>query len=158
MKWHSDFYEDTHATPKDVILLIEVSASTLREDRMVKIPLYARASIPEVWIVNLKESIVEVYSDVESGHYKGFKRGGPEEALRLPGGLQGEFVVGSILSQKKRYSLCLLGPLHVLINKRQELRSDPGIPGGCTEQVILSPHGHESNIYPSVLHEGGASL
>jgi Uma2 family endonuclease len=46
--------------PEDVLLLVEV-AETYRYDREVKVPLYARAGIPEVWIVDLNHNVVEVF-------------------------------------------------------------------------------------------------
>ncbi|HZU77685.1 MAG TPA: Uma2 family endonuclease [Dehalococcoidia bacterium] len=42
-----------HPEPSEIFLVVEVSDSTLRFDRTVKLPLYARAGIPEVWIVDL---------------------------------------------------------------------------------------------------------
>jgi Uma2 family endonuclease len=48
-----DAYADAHPTPPDVRLLIEVSDTTTRYDREVKLPLYAAAGVPEVWIVGL---------------------------------------------------------------------------------------------------------
>jgi Uma2 family endonuclease len=46
--------------PSDVILLVEVSDSSLRFDRAVKLPLYAASGIAEVWIVNLVAREIEV--------------------------------------------------------------------------------------------------
>ncbi|MBF8277591.1 MAG: hypothetical protein HW390_2664 [Candidatus Brocadiaceae bacterium] len=43
--------------------MIEVADSSLEYDRETKLPLYAKANIPEVWLVNLIENIVEIYSD-----------------------------------------------------------------------------------------------
>jgi Uma2 family endonuclease len=48
--------------PADVALLVEVSDSTLSQDRGLKRSVYARARIPVYWIVNLVERQVEVYS------------------------------------------------------------------------------------------------
>ncbi len=45
----------------DVLLLVEVAGATLAFDREIKIPRYAAAGIPEVWIVVLQEKRVEVY-------------------------------------------------------------------------------------------------
>src|SRR4029077_12696675 len=42
-------------------LLVEVAESSLRKDRVVKASLYARAGIPEYWIVNLRERVIEVH-------------------------------------------------------------------------------------------------
>ena len=71
----------------EVLLLIEVSDSTLRKDRSVKVPLYAAAGIPEVWIVALEEERVELYRAPEDGHYAErhvLKRGETFEAAVLP--------------------------------------------------------------------------
>src|SRR5438552_13539404 len=62
LKPRSDFYAKRHPQPSDVLLLIEVSDSTLKYDRRVKVPSYAQAGIPEVWIVNLQEEIIEIYT------------------------------------------------------------------------------------------------
>ena len=47
--------------PADVLLLVEVADSSLRYDRAVKLPLYARAGIGEVWIVDLRRRVVDVH-------------------------------------------------------------------------------------------------
>jgi Uma2 family endonuclease len=60
-------YQDRH--PSSAWLLIEVSESTLRKDREVKGPLYARAGIPEYWIVNLDDRVVEVHDLPVNGRY-----------------------------------------------------------------------------------------
>lgn len=54
-------YKDRDPYPEDVFLIIEVSDSTLAQDRSLKVPLYAKAGIPEIWIVNLLEEKLEVY-------------------------------------------------------------------------------------------------
>lgn len=55
---------------EDVYLLIEVADSSLRIDRGVKLPLYASAGVPEVWIVNLADRQVEVYRRLFEGRYQ----------------------------------------------------------------------------------------
>ena len=65
----ADFYRRRHPGPDDVFLLIEVSDSTLDQDRETKLPAYGRAGIPEVWIVNLNELTVEVYREP---HFEGY--------------------------------------------------------------------------------------
>ena len=52
-----------HPRPADVYLLVEVSDTTLAKDRMVKLPLYAAHAIPEVWIVNLVDRQIEIYTN-----------------------------------------------------------------------------------------------
>jgi Uma2 family endonuclease len=52
-----------HPGPADVGLMIEVSESSLEQDRTEKQRVYARASVPTYWIVNIPEEQVEVYTD-----------------------------------------------------------------------------------------------
>ncbi len=40
-------------SPADILLLIEVASTSLAYDRRIKLPLYARHGVPEVWIVDL---------------------------------------------------------------------------------------------------------
>lgn len=54
-------YLTTHPRGKDILLVVEVSDSSLDSDRDDKIPIYARDGIPAYWIVNLIDRQVEVY-------------------------------------------------------------------------------------------------
>ena len=65
-----DFYASAHPQASDVFLLIEVAASSVQIDRQVKLPVYALAKVPEVWIVNLPEQQVEVYRSPMNNHYQ----------------------------------------------------------------------------------------
>ena len=65
-----DDYHREQPTPADVLLLIEVSDTTLERDREVKLPRYAAAGIPEVWIVNLRTRQVEAYFNPVDGVYR----------------------------------------------------------------------------------------
>lgn len=71
-----NLYRQQHPTPADVFLLVEVADSSLRFDREEKLPLYARAGIPEFWLVNLVERVVEVYCNpsTEVGIYRQTER------------------------------------------------------------------------------------
>ena len=55
-------YDHRHPTPSDFGIVIEVADTTLRYDRSEKGPVYAASGIPEYWIVNLEEQVVEVYT------------------------------------------------------------------------------------------------
>ena len=55
--------------PEDVLLLIEVSDSSLWRDRETKLPRYA-AGIPEVWVANVPASHIEAFSDPVDGVYQ----------------------------------------------------------------------------------------
>ena len=61
VKPRADFYAAAHPGPADVLLLVEVADTSLRYDRVIKLPIYARAGIAEVWIVDLQRRMVEVY-------------------------------------------------------------------------------------------------
>jgi len=63
LKPSADDYVSRHPEPDKVFLLIEVSDVSLDYDREEKLPVYGRAGIPEVWIVNLNEAAVEVYRE-----------------------------------------------------------------------------------------------
>jgi Uma2 family endonuclease len=69
LKPRDDFYRNGHPKPEDVLLVIEVSDSTLAYDRQIKVPLYARAGVPEVWIVNLSDERVETFAEPSGGAY-----------------------------------------------------------------------------------------
>lgn len=55
-----DYYSTAHPRPEDILLVIEVSDSTLSFDRRVKLPMYARSGVAEVWIVDVAGRAVEV--------------------------------------------------------------------------------------------------
>lgn len=65
-----DFYASGHPRPSDILLLVGIADSTLAFDRGVKVPLYARAGIREVWLVNLAEDAINVYRDPTPGGYR----------------------------------------------------------------------------------------
>ncbi|MCS6802271.1 MAG: Uma2 family endonuclease [Chloroflexota bacterium] len=73
-----DRYRTAHPTAADILLVIEVADTSYRHDREVKLPLYARAGIPEVWIVNLPARQVEVYREPEREAYREQRVVGPE--------------------------------------------------------------------------------
>ena len=70
----ADGYRASHPGAADVLLLVEVSESSLQYDRSVKLPLYARFGVPEVWIVDLVGTAVEVYREPRDGAYASRER------------------------------------------------------------------------------------
>lgn len=70
LKPRDDMYRHSLPTPDDVLLLIEVASSSLDKDRFTKVPVYARAGIGEVWLINLAEELIEIYSDPVNGRYE----------------------------------------------------------------------------------------
>ncbi|MCX7111050.1 MAG: Uma2 family endonuclease [Proteobacteria bacterium] len=69
LRYREDFYRLAHPIPEDIILLVEVSDTTLRYDKEIKLPLYARHGIPEVWIVDLEHGRLEVYRNPMEDNY-----------------------------------------------------------------------------------------
>jgi Uma2 family endonuclease len=84
-----DFYASGKARPRNVLLVIEVSDSSLDYDRTVKLQLYARNGIQEYWICNLVDRQVEVHrGPLSSGSYaqSSIHRGGEAiEPAAFPG-------------------------------------------------------------------------
>ena len=74
-------YRESLPTPEDVLLLIEVSDTTLAYDRGVKLPMYARKGIREAWIVALEAGAVERHTEPPPGGYRLTARAGRGEAL-----------------------------------------------------------------------------
>jgi len=70
LKPRTDFYESVLPQVSDIFLLVEVSDTTLVYDRDVKIPLYATHGVPEVWLVNVAEQVVVVYSQPGTDGYR----------------------------------------------------------------------------------------
>lgn len=91
-----DSYREAHPEAADVLLLIEVADTSVRLDRAVKTPIYARAGIQEYWIVDLQGRAVEVYRDPTGDAYRLVEehRDGPVSPAALPGI---ELDVGEIL-------------------------------------------------------------
>jgi Uma2 family endonuclease len=66
----ADEYGSTHPEAMDVLLIIEASDASLRYDQQVKLPLYARYGIPEVWIVDLQDSELRFHRRPADGIYQ----------------------------------------------------------------------------------------
>lgn len=66
----SDFYTSALPTPEDVFLLVEVADTSIDYDRHVKMPLYARFAIPEVWLLDLRQQAISVYRDPTPDGYR----------------------------------------------------------------------------------------
>lgn len=77
-----DFYAKRHPGPEDVLLLIEVAETSLRYDRDKKLPLYARAGIPESWLVDLSGKVLWLYRDPGPEGYARISQARDLSALR----------------------------------------------------------------------------
>lgn len=74
LRFRADFYAAGHPTPGDILLVVAVADTTLREDRTVKVSLYARAGIPEVWLVDLQGEAIVRYADPRDGRHRLVRR------------------------------------------------------------------------------------
>ncbi len=70
LKPRADFYSESHPTPDDVLLIAEVADTSIDYDRNVKVHLYARAGIMELWLIDLMRDVIEFYGRPEDGAYK----------------------------------------------------------------------------------------
>ena len=70
LKPRDDFYAQALLTAEDVLLIIEVADPSVEYDRDVKLPLYAKAGIPETWLANIREDRIETYSEPANGVYQ----------------------------------------------------------------------------------------
>jgi Uma2 family endonuclease len=69
LKPRADFYWHEQPTGQDTLLVIEVSDSTLHYDSTIKVPLYARLGVPEVWIVDLQNDRLLIFDSPVDGRY-----------------------------------------------------------------------------------------
>ncbi len=83
----ADYYRSGHPNAGDVLLLIEVSDSSLRYDSDVKAALYARHGIAELWILDVKARSVTVHRDPAGSAYASIVtvRDGVLPVAALPG-------------------------------------------------------------------------
>jgi Uma2 family endonuclease len=70
-----DLYMEGHPVGADALLVIEISSTTLRFDRNVKVPMYARHGIPEAWVLDVVGQRIHRYSSPADGQYASTKTG-----------------------------------------------------------------------------------
>ena len=74
-------YSDRHPGPGDIVLVAEISDTTLRFDRTKKAALYARAGILEYWIVNITGRQVVIHRQPTYEGYAEISAYGPDEMI-----------------------------------------------------------------------------
>jgi Uma2 family endonuclease len=67
--------------PEDVLLLIEVAASSMRYDRRVKARLYARHGIREFWAIDANRRITWIHTGPSGDGWSSIVEKGPKEML-----------------------------------------------------------------------------
>lgn len=72
----ADYYSAMHPTARDVLLLVEVADSSITYDRNVKLPLFARAGIPEAWLADINGHGLERHTEPTEKGYQMVVRAG----------------------------------------------------------------------------------
>ncbi len=83
LKWRDDYYAEQLPNAEDALVIIEVADTTLHYDRQEKLPRYAAAGIPEVWIVDAGSEAVEQYVDPQGSEYRDKKVIGTRRTPRM---------------------------------------------------------------------------
>jgi Uma2 family endonuclease len=85
LKPRADFYSSRIATTEDTLLVVEVSDTTLSYDRKVKVPLYARYGVPEVWIVDVEGSCLHCFRARANAAYNETRTTASPGVIAVPG-------------------------------------------------------------------------
>lgn len=84
-KFREDFYTQGHPSPQDVLLVVEVADTSLEYDLKAKVPLYAAAGIPEVWLVDLNAGTLTVFQQPEGAGYRAQSVLTARDEVKVPG-------------------------------------------------------------------------
>jgi Uma2 family endonuclease len=80
-------YGDHHPAPNEILLAVEVAQSSLQFDRKVKVPLYARSGIREMWLVNLVDGELVAHREPSGAWYGSievYRRGASIAPVEFP--------------------------------------------------------------------------
>jgi Uma2 family endonuclease len=81
LRYRADGYQTGHPRAIDTLLVVEVGDTSLVYDRDVKVPRYARAAVPEVWLVDLTAERIAVHREPHAGRYTHVRSAGPGDIL-----------------------------------------------------------------------------
>ena len=70
LRVREDFYAHAHPLSADVLLVVEVAETSLEYDREEKVPRYAQARIPEVWLIDVDAATVTQYTQPGGTSYR----------------------------------------------------------------------------------------
>ncbi len=85
LKPDAELYGRRTPATNDALLIIEVAESSVDYDRDVKIPAYARAGVPEAWLVVLPSDAIEVHRDPSPKGYRDIRRATRGDVLSILG-------------------------------------------------------------------------
>ena len=80
-----ELFREAHPGASDILLVIEVGDASADLDRRVKLPLYARAGVAEVWLVDLRADRVDVYRQPIEDRYDSLRTLEGTDAAPVPG-------------------------------------------------------------------------
>ncbi|WP_038056232.1 Uma2 family endonuclease [Thermus amyloliquefaciens] len=80
-----DFYEEGLPEGKDALLVVEVAETSLAYDLGVKVPLYAKGGVPEVWVADLPGRRLWVHREPAGEGYREVRTLGPEDTVTFMG-------------------------------------------------------------------------
>ena len=101
LRWRDDFYREGHPGPTHILLLIEISDTSVDYDRNTKLSAYARAGIPEVWIVSRQDRRIEAYTSPSGGAYSNVIHASPTETIAPQAFPDVTLEVGQFFTQPK---------------------------------------------------------
>jgi len=85
LKLPSEQYRQKQASASDALLVIEVSDTTLQKDLRVKVPLFARYGVREVWVIDLEKNCIRFYRSLVDGQYQKVSVISEPTTVRVPG-------------------------------------------------------------------------
>lgn len=97
LKPSDDFYQTKHPGPDDVLLLVEISHTSVSYDANVKAPMYAESGVPEYWQLDVAKDILIVRTDPRNGEFHNvriYRRGEMIALQRLPFTLSLDEILG----------------------------------------------------------------
>lgn|SRR5690606_30491087 len=95
--FREDYYASAHPTATGVLLVVEVSGSSVDFDRTIKLSLYASAAIPVYWIIDWQKNVIEVMEIPVKDQYTRHSKYHPGDKITF---MDIDFDVASILLTK----------------------------------------------------------
>jgi Uma2 family endonuclease len=74
-------YAEAHPSGPDTLLVVEVADTSLRYDREVKMPLYARRGVPELWLFDIAGGALDIYREPSADGYRVHLRPAPDQSV-----------------------------------------------------------------------------
>ena len=78
----ADGYRKAHPGPQDVLLIIEVADTSVEFDMKIKARLYAKAGIPEYWVIDVQERSLHVHTGPSARGYKTIEAFEPADVVK----------------------------------------------------------------------------